>query len=91
MSRQVSVEIQEMREAFARLARLDRVRVVDGPTSTARRLASVDVQQMAIRQALQLRVTQADVDAGRASAGDVGKFWFLPGYSLVGGPDVVRP
>jgi hypothetical protein len=22
---------------------------------------------------------------------DVGKFWFVPGYSRIGGPDIVRP
>jgi len=40
---------------------------------------------------VQLRVLETDVDGVNILTTDVGKFWFVPGYSRVGGPDVVRP
>jgi hypothetical protein len=60
-----------------------------GLTVARSRPMRVQVQQAPVRKSRELRVTQRDVDEGRAAAGDIGKFWFVVGYSLVGGPDVV--
>jgi hypothetical protein len=51
----------------------------------------VSAQQLTARSGRQLRITQADVDAGRATSDQIGLFWFVPGYSKVGGPDVIPP
>lgn len=68
--------------AFARTGHLVRARLQD---------ARVGTQQLTARSGRQLRITQADVDAGRASSDQIGLFWFVPGYSKVGGPDVIPP
>lgn len=57
-------------------------------TTLHRRLeARLDVNALPSVSAKQLRVL---APGNGASAEDVGKFWFVPGYSTVGGPDVVR-
>ncbi|MGV3616096.1 MAG: hypothetical protein ACO1SV_12240 [Fimbriimonas sp.] len=53
--------------------------------------ARVGAQQLTARSGRQLRITQADVDAGKATEEQIGLFWFVPGYSKVGGPDVIPP
>ncbi len=62
-----------------------------GVLSRQRVAGSVDASQLATRESVQLRVLESDVDGVNILTGDVGKFWFTPGYSRVGGPDVVRP
>jgi hypothetical protein len=53
--------------------------------------AQQDPTQLRIKQGSNLRVTSSDVNGSTVVTGDIGKFWFVPGYSEVGGPDVVRP
>jgi hypothetical protein len=62
-----------------------------GVLSRQRVAGSVDASQLATRESVQLRVLETDVDGVNVLTTDVGKFWFVPGYSRVGGPDVVRP
>lgn len=62
-----------------------------GVLSRQRVSGSVDASQLATRESIQLRVLATDVDGVNILTGDVGKFWFTPGYSRVGGPDIVRP
>lgn len=45
-----------------------------------------DLQQLYSPNGRQLRILQA---GNGAEAEDVGKFWFVVGYSEVGGPDIV--
>lgn len=47
--------------------------------------AASDPARLWIRGAIELRVLAPGHGAG---SGDVGKFWFVPGYSASGGPDV---
>lgn len=57
------------------------------PLSRARiARASVSMQQLNTRTGRQLRILQA---GNGALAEDVGKFWFVVGYSKVGGGDIV--
>lgn len=80
----------EQRALKDAIRRNQRLLEAAGMRATAKaRASSVNVQQMTVRSGRCLRVTEADVDAGLASVGDVGKLWFVPGYSAVGGPDVV--
>lgn len=44
------------------------------------------MQQLTTRTGRQLRILQA---GNGATAEDVGKFWFVVGYSKVGGGDIV--
>ncbi len=46
----------------------------------------VDASQLFIRDEAQLRILAA---GNGASAGDIGKFWFIPGFSAVGGGDII--
>lgn len=48
--------------------------------------AEVHALQLRTLEGRQLRVLSAGNGATEA---DIGKFWFVPGYSLVGGPDIV--
>lgn len=48
--------------------------------------AQVNLNQLPLVHDRQLRVLRA---GNGAAAEDVGKFWFVVGYSLVGGPDIV--
>jgi len=50
------------------------------------RTTNKDVGQLRIRDGQQLRILAA---GNGAAAEDIGKFWFVPGYSRVGGPDVI--
>jgi hypothetical protein len=76
------------------LRRLERhLKETHRPPITLSRLldAQIDPAQLPVKSARSLRITQADVDAGLADIADLGKFWFVDGYSTVGGPDVPRP
>lgn len=54
--------------------------------AVARRMdPMVDLQRLWVRGWTELRIQGA---GHGASSGDVGKFWFLAGYSKTGGPDV---
>lgn len=59
----------------------------------ARRRDQVDVGQLVFdrNNDTQLRVLPSDVDGSYITNEDVGLFWFVPGYSMVGGPDIMRP
>lgn len=48
--------------------------------------SSVSAQQLPIRTGRQLRILAA---GNGAAAEDIGKFWFVVGYSKIGGPDIV--
>lgn len=75
-----------------RVIDLDRKAHARSPVAMTRRVeAAIDVGQLPTRETVNLRISQADVDAGRADPEDLGKFWFVPGYSIPGGPDIVRP
>ena len=50
------------------------------------RVTNVDVNQLRIRDGQQLRILAA---GNGATIDDIGKFWFVPGYSRVGGPDII--
>jgi hypothetical protein len=50
------------------------------------RSSSVDMQQLYSPNGRQLRILK---EGNGAVAGDIGKFWFVVGYSTVGGPDIV--
>lgn len=58
--------------------------------AVARRREGVDLGQLTQQEDVQLRILSSDV-GGSITSEMVGLFWFVPGYSLVGGPDVVRP
>jgi hypothetical protein len=70
-----------------------------GSDNTARRLgAEIDVPLLTFLPHNYLRARVQAEDVGRTypngetiEAADVGKFWFVEGYSRVGGPDVLRP
>mgnify|MGYP007117018833 CR=1 FL=1 len=49
--------------------------------------ANVHVNQLYHRSFRQLRILKA---GNGAAEEDIGKFWFVEGYSLVGGPDIVQ-
>lgn len=53
--------------------------------------ANVNTTQLTVRSGGNLRVLAAEADGGPAgaTAGDIGKLIFIPGYSAVGGPDFV--
>jgi hypothetical protein len=78
--------------------RLEKLRA-DGAGVTARRLKSqIDVPLLTARPGYFLRARVQTQDIGRElpngdliTAEDVGKFWFVEGYSRVGGPDILRP
>ena len=56
-------------------------------TTRGRALESqVNLNQLPLVHDRQLRILRA---GNGATEGDVGKFWFVVGYSLVGGPDIV--
>lgn len=58
-----------------------------GSIASVRHRASLaDLQQLYTPNGRQLRVL---APGNGAEAGDVGKFWFVVGYSIVGGPDIV--
>lgn len=79
-----------MHDAIARVGELDRKLGFRPVVRSSRSVdAGIDANQMPVKTHKTLRVTQKDVDEGRASSGDIGKFWFVPGYSRVGGGDVV--
>ena len=79
-------------EERARIATLQMLRYAKqlsdiGVVNHSRRMASqMDLQQLWYRGCTELRIT--GVGHG-AAAGDVGKFWFITGYSVSGGPDIV--
>jgi hypothetical protein len=57
------------------------------PVAIARQFeANIDVKQLSPRPGRQLRITEA---GNGADVGDIGKFWFVAGYSAVDGPDIV--
>lgn len=48
--------------------------------------SGVSMGQLPIRTGRQLRILAA---GNGAAARDIGKFWFVVGYSKIGGPDIV--
>lgn len=88
----ISVEQQQFADAIKRSNDLER-KLGHRPVILSSRgmEAQYDPSQQSERAYRRLRVCQDDVDAGRAVAGDLGKFWWVNGYSLVGGDDVVPP
>ena len=80
-------EFDQYLRGLRRQIDLERKANLRRPFSLSRRLeATIDVQQLPLRSARQLRVLAA---GNGAAAGDIGKFWFVIGYSQVGGPDIV--
>ncbi len=74
-------------ESLRRQVELERKASIRGPISLSRRAeASVDLSQLSVNKVLSLRITEA---GNGATVADIGKFWFTPGYSRVGGPDIV--
>lgn len=51
--------------------------------------AGVNVTQLTSRQGLNGRQLRVLAAGNGASAPDIGKFWFVVGYSKVGGPDII--
>lgn len=53
--------------------------------------ANVNVTQLTARTGDQLRVLAEEADGGPAgaTADDIGKFLYVPGYSVPGGPDFI--
>ena len=88
----ISVEHRQFFEALRRNNALER-KLGNRPVIVSARAmeAQYDPTQRSERDYRRLRVGQDDVDAGRAASGDLGKFWFVVGYSRVGGGDVVPP
>ena len=74
-------------QEFQREAR----KIYGGFYAASRRGENVDIGQLTPLYDIQCRILQSDVDLGLADTADIGLFWFTPGYSIVGGPDKVRP
>lgn len=60
-------------------------RIVEGVSADSKASGQHDTGQMYITEGLTLRVTASD-GMGEDTEN---KFWFIPGYSRVGGPDVM--
>ncbi len=83
----MSREFEEYRQGIRRQVELERKESLRRPIVSARRAeAGIDFSQMKIKQKFRLRITS---ETSGAEPEDIGKFWFIPGYSLVGGPDIV--
>jgi hypothetical protein len=81
-------EEELFRAKFDQAVRGHRTATFGGATSVQRRSPQmIDVQALRIDRGLELRVLEA---GGGAGAGDVGKFWEVPGYSRTGGGDIPR-
>lgn len=79
--------IAELKGASDALIRDKARRGEIGLISRARRQnAGVDTSQLYGIEGRQLRILAA---GNGATSDDIGKFWFVPGYSRVGGPDIV--
>lgn len=94
-----TVEFDQHIAALRRQMRLERSASVRPPTVGAR-ASDMTIHPTILVVAVEgknestdciLRVIQRDIDQGLADPEDLDKFWFVPGYSRVGGPDVVRP
>lgn len=88
-----SPEFDKQIRGLRRQVDLERKASLRQPVGRSRQLeGNIDLSQLPIRATHRMRITAADVneDAGITEA-DIGKFWFVPGYSKVGGPDLVRP
>jgi len=66
-------------------------KLYSGHIAVASRRSQIDVGQLTPAEDVQLRVLSSDVDGSYITSDMVGLFWFVPGYSIVGGPDVMRP
>ena len=73
-------------------------KLYSGHIVVASRRSQIDVGQLTPKAEpdgmigdVQLRILDSDVDGSYIVTGDVGKFWFVVGYSAVGGPDIPRP
>jgi hypothetical protein len=62
-----------------------------GVITRGRRMASLDVAKMSVRESFNCVIEQSDVDAGYATEDQIGLFWFVVGYSDPDGGDVVHP
>lgn len=94
---QRNIEAALSRRALQRQIRLERSQSSRGvsPRATAL-LAALHSGHVASAHYLEARVTEQDVgreypNGEQVEPEDVGKFWFVEGYSRVGGPDVIRP
>lgn len=76
---------------------LDRKQVGRGGYQRSKHvLASFDASLTPAGHFARARVLPLDVgkelpDGTTIEPEDVGKFWFVPGYSRIGGPDIIRP
>lgn len=83
----MSKEFNNFQSGIRRQTELERKGTIRRPITLARRAeAGVDHQQLSIKIRIPLRITEAENGADEE---DIGKFWFVPGYSVVGGPDIV--
>jgi len=83
----MSVERDLMIRSLRRQIDLERKAKLRRPFVSARRAESgIDHSQLAKVAAVNLRVTE---EGNGATSGDIGKFWFTAGYSVLGGPDIV--
>lgn len=90
-------------EAFAGLSRRVRYLFEISPTGQAlKAMVNIDPsviiiagegRQQRVSQAMRVLLEDVGTYPGgeEIASGDVGKFWFVVGYSEVGGPDIVRP
>lgn len=76
---------------------LERKQIGRGGNQRAKHiLAAFDASVTPTGQFARARVLPGDVgktypDGSEIEEADVGKFWFVPGYSRIGGPDIIRP
>lgn len=75
------------RYARRRLERMDRMRGQYAVVSRGRHSAAdLDAGQLYASDSVQLRIL---AEGNGATTDDIGKFWFTPGFSRVGGPDII--
>jgi len=79
-------EERRLRDARREHARMMRTHGPEGVLTRQRASSNIDATQLKICDGQQLRVLAA---GNGATAEDIGKFWFVPGYSRVGGPDII--
>ncbi len=60
-------------------------RIIEGVSQEAKASKQHDTSQMYIRESFNLRVMPGD----GTDVDEIDKFWFIDGYSRIGGPDVM--
>ena len=66
-------------------ANLKIARIIEGVSQEAKASSQHDTSQMYILESFNLRVMGAD----GTDVDSIDKFWFIDGYSRIGGPDVM--